>query len=338
MTSRSTSVGRLVLVVLVVASCIFASAASSPAQGVTSGAIGIRLLDIPTAAQNDPRALLYIVDHVAPGTTIERRVEISNSLSSRSDVEIYAAAADVDTGAFIGVEGRSPNELSTWTSVMPRSSSIAAGGRATVMVSITVPSDASPGERYGVVWAETRTTESTAGVGEVSRVGIRVYLSVGPGGAPAADFVIESMTAERSQNGHAEVIATVRNTGGRALDLSGSLELKDGPAGLRAGPFPAQLGSTLAIGATVPVEIELGPEIPAGPWKATITLRSGLVERSASATLSFPEVGQGDPVKIGNGPIGWWKYPAAGLVVVMVGAISTMTISTLRKSRGLRSR
>jgi hypothetical protein len=337
MTSRPTAVGRLVLAVVVVVSCIVASAVTSTAQGVTSGAIGIRLLDIPTDAQHDPRALLYIVDHVAPGTTIDRRIEISNSSSSRSDVELYAAAASVETGAFIGTEGRSPDELSSWTTVTPPSASIAAGARATALVSIRIPADASPGERYGVVWAETRTTGNTAGINEVSRVGIRLYVSVGPGGAPAADFVIESLTAERSADGHAEVVASVHNTGGRALDLSGSLDLAGGPAGLRAGPFPAQLGSTLAIGATGPVEFELGAGIPAGPWTATITLRSGLVERKASASLTFPDSGSGQPVTIGDGSLRRWLYPVVGLGLA-AGAVSIGLRSARRKSRAFRSR
>lgn len=39
------------------------------------------------------------------------------------------------------------------------------------------------------------------GVTNVSRVGMRLYISVGSSGAPAADFAIESLTAERSADG-----------------------------------------------------------------------------------------------------------------------------------------
>ena len=46
------------------------------------------------------------------------------------------------------------------------------------------------------------------------------------------------------------VLATVHNTGGRALDMNGTLQLPAGPGGLSAGPFPANLGVTLAIGDT----------------------------------------------------------------------------------------
>jgi hypothetical protein len=72
-----------------------------------------------------------------------------------------------------------------------------------------------------VVWAEARSTPSAGGgITQVSRVGIRVYLSVGPGGPPAADFTIDSLTARRSPDGRPVVLASVHNTGGRALDMN----------------------------------------------------------------------------------------------------------------------
>lgn len=130
----------------------------------------------------------------------------------------------------------------------------------------------------------------------VNRVGIRLYLSVGPGGAPAADFTIDSLTAQRSSDGQPMVRAAVHNTGGRALDMSGTLRLMEGPGGLNAGPFPADVGVTLAIGGTEPVSIALDSRLPAGPWDAQITLHSGLVERTARATITFPEAGSAPAV------------------------------------------
>ena len=91
----------------------------------------MQLLDVPTAARLDPRARLYVVDHVAPGTVIHRRIQVSNSTASTTKVAIYPAAATIAKGAFVGAEGHSSNELSTWTSVRPDASGIRAGGRRT---------------------------------------------------------------------------------------------------------------------------------------------------------------------------------------------------------------
>jgi hypothetical protein len=317
---------RCVLATLMFTAVIAAStgAATAASRPATAGGIGLRLIDVPVNGADDPRAQLYIVDHLAPGAVINRRIEVSNTTDATAHVILYAAAATIDHGSFLGSAGHTPNDLSTWTSVSPNVFDIPAGGRVTATVAITVPSDAASGEQYGVVWAEARSGPADGvGVIEVNRVGIRLYLSVGPGGAPAADFKIDSLTAERSPDGRPMILASVHNTGGRALDMSGSLHLLAGPGGLSAGPFPASLGITLAIGDTEPVTIALDSQLPAGPWDARIVLRSGLLERSAQAKITFPAAGAAPAVTTSTRP--GWLYPAiAALVVLMLLGIAAL--------------
>ena len=305
---------------------------AQPVAAITDGgSIGLRLVDAPEAAATDPRARLYIIDHLAPGTVIHRRIEVSNTGSSPAHVVLYPAGATIAKGSFVGATGHTRNELSTWTSVSPRAADVPAGGQVTAKVTISVPKNAAPEEQYGVVWAEARSTpKSPGGLIEVSRVGIRVYLSVGPGGPPAADFAIEALTAQRSPDGRPTILATVRNTGGRALDMSGTLELLSGPGGLSAGPFPAILGTTLAIGATEPVTIVLDKRLPAGPWDAQITLRSGLLERKAQATITFPKAGAAPPAQTSTRP-GW-------IYLVLIGLLVLLVLVALKVIRGRRGR
>ena len=269
------------------------SSAAQVARGRAAPAsIGVQLLDVPLAAYADPRARLYIIDHLHPGTTIHRRIEISNTTASSMHIVTYPAAATISQGAFVGAAAHTPNELSTWTSVLPGASNIPSGGHAIATVTIAVPRNAPPGEQYGVIWAQTRSPPPAGGgITQVSRVGIRLYLSIGPGGAPASEFTIGSLTGKRSPDGQPIVVASIHNTGGRALDMSGTLQLSSGPGGLSAGPFAANLGTTLAIGATEPIIIMLDKQIPDGPWHAFVTIRSGLLERSVQATISFPATG-----------------------------------------------
>jgi hypothetical protein len=275
---------------------------------------------------------LYIVDHLAPGTVIHRRIEVSSTVTGRTQGLLYPAAAVITRGSFQGADGHTPNELSSWTSVAPGRFDLATGGRMTATVTVVIPRDASPGERYAVVWAETRSpTAKGGGVVAVSRVGIRLYLSVGPGGAPAAGFKIESLAAQRSTTGLPVVVARVRNTGGRALDLGGTMSLKDGPGGLRAGPFNARLGTTLAIGASDAVTIALDERLPAGPWDARLTLHSGLLAHTAAATITFPDKGMAAPVGTGF-PWRTWLYAAAGLLVLLLFLV------VLLAARGRRRR
>ena len=296
--------------------------------------VGVRIIDAPPKLAGDPRANLYIIDHVPPGTHLDRRIEVSTTADSPLPIELYTAAATVDGGIFIGAGGRTPNELSTWISVSPTSLSIPARGVQMAIVTINVPSDAAPGERYAVVWVEARAPADTgSGVRMVSRVGVRVYLSVGPGGPPAADFAIESLTADRLAEGTPIVIATVRNTGGRALDLSGALTLRNGPAGLEAGPYPAQLGITLGIADSAPVTIELDPRLPSGPWDAELTLASGLDERTVRDVLTFPGSGQVEAVD-SKRAMPTWITPVLSLVIVsLLACIAGLAWLVVRRRR-----
>jgi hypothetical protein len=65
-------------------------------------------------------------------------------------------------------------------------------------------------------------------VKEVNRVGIRIYLGVGFGGAPSTDLAIREIRASRQKNGDPVVAVRVSNTGGWAVDLTGHLRLSDG--------------------------------------------------------------------------------------------------------------
>ena len=199
-------------------------------------------------------------------------------------------------------------------------------------MTIAVPSDAAPGEQYGVVWAEVALGPvADGGVIQVSRVGIRLYLSVGPGGAPAADFTIDSLTAAASPDGEPTVLATVHNTGGRALDMSGTLELLAGPGGLSAGPFAATLGTTLAIGDTEPVTITLGRADPAGPWDARITLAQRTARTQRRATITFPAAGAAPSVRTSPVRSGWLALIAAGLVFLFLTGIAALLVLRMRR-------
>jgi hypothetical protein len=313
---------RLLLAAALAAGVLLPAANAMAASGTPDGSLGIRLVDIPTDRADDPRAYAYVIDHLAPGTTIERTIEVSNTTDSAMRVELYAAAASIEGGRFVGADGRTQNDVSTWTSVDPAPLSVRAGSVEQVTVTIAVPADASPGEHYGAVWAEARSIATSGGLTEVNRVGIRLYLDIGPGGEPASNFTIDDLTAGRTDDGAPIVTATVTNTGGRALDMSGELTLADGPAGLTAGPFPATLGTTIAPGDTEHVAVVLDEKLPNGPWDAHITLASGLLKVSADATITFPDKGIAGPVATylkSNGGPSWPVFLGGGAALGLVG-------------------
>ena len=334
MFAHAWAAARVVAALAMVFTASLLGAASAVGAAEDPGSIGIRLVDIPAATLSDPRAQIYIVDHLAPGTTIQRRIEVANSTGSEMPVQLYSGAASVHDGAFLGADGHTANDLSSWTSIDPGTLSVLSNSVQVATVTIVVPVDAAPGEQFAVVWAEARSEPLRgAGVTTVTRVGIRIYLSVGPGGAPAADFTVDSLTASRTTAGQPVVVATVHNTGGRALDIHGSLELLNGPAGLSAGPFAVTVGTTIAVGETEAVTVVLDKQVPNGPWDAAVTLSSGLLERTAEARITFPKAGSAAPVSTSS-PVGWLVL-GASIVLVAVGAIVLYRVRRSR-ARGMR--
>lgn len=317
------------------ADAVVASAGSSRPSTSATGGIGLRLLEAPESLRDDPRAHTYIIDHVAPGAVFTRTIEVSNSSTTVQHVELYSTGAAIADGSFVGDDRGVAGELATWVSTFPAVVDVPANGTSTAAVTVAVPVDAAPGERYGVVWAEVRTSNAT-GIVQASRVGIRAYLSVGGGNPPSTDFTIDSITASRGADGAPVVLATITNTGGRALDVNGSLTLSAGPAGLSAGPFAASSGETLAIGDTEPVTVVLDSALPAGPWTVTVTMTSGVTTRTATARILFPDAGTSTPVEATSADHAedgglWWIV--AGLVgIVVLAAVAGVVV--VRRRRG----
>jgi hypothetical protein len=285
-------------------------AAPSSAQ-TTPNAVSIQLVDAPTSRKDDPRAHIYIVDHLRPGDRIVRHVAIGNGTDRALAMEVYAAGATIKDGQWAVADGRTANELASWTTVTPGTLVVPARGTAQATVTVTIPDDVVEGERYAVVW--TQPPSSGGQVPVVNRVGVRMYVSVG--------------------DGRPVVRTTVTNTGRRAIDLSGSLELTDGPGSLSAGPFPVDVGTTLAPGESAPAQVRLDPELPNGPWKATATITSGQETRKAQATISFPS-GAGvasDPV-----PAEAVKRQRRILIPVAVALVLGLLIAVLVVARRQR--
>ena len=281
--------GRIILVSVAVALTLVGATVAS-AQDRPDPGLGIRLLEAPTARADDPRAKSYIVDFVPPGTSFTRSFEISNGTSRAMDVDLYDGAAQLKGGAFVPEDRGVENRLTPWMSVAPAEARLAPGARKRAQLNVAVPANAPGGEYYGVVWAEVPGVAPPGGGAAVAnRVGIRVYLGVGAGGEPPTSFKLESFAPSLSPEGRPRVDIRTCNDGGRAIDLTGELSLSNGPGGVSAGPFRAQKTLTLGPGQCDRVTIQLDPELPKGPWRASVKLRSGEDEREAEATITFPD-------------------------------------------------
>ncbi|MFI5927685.1 hypothetical protein ACIA3K_17060 [Micromonospora sp. NPDC051543] len=278
-------------------------------------AISIRMLDIPASRVQDPRAQVYIVDHLNPGMTIHRRVEVQNTSDETQKIDFYSGAAAVENNAFAVPEGRTGNELSGWIRLKTATLELDPGERRPVEVEIAVPRKASKGERYAAIWAQvTSSKERTGNVTQIHRVGIRVYLDVGPGGEPPTDFRIDGLAAEPGTGEFPVVTAKITNTGQRALDMTGSVSLRK--AAVQAGPFKVTNGVTILPGQNGQVRVEVNQSLPAGTWEVHAKLASGTVERTATGTIALP-VAAPMAVTTTTGP-SWLVYTVGGLAVLVL--------------------
>ncbi|GAB2756984.1 peptidase [Streptomyces bullii] len=287
----------------------------------TSGdvGIGIRLVDAPVSRRDDARAHRYIIDHVGPDQQIRRRIAVTNLSDTQHRVQLYPAAAAVDENGFTFAPGRSGNELTRWVTLETSELILAPDETATVWAEINVAHDATRGEHYGVIWAEISSEQDPSKqVRQAARAGVRLYLSVGPDGEPPSDFRIEGLTGARAKNGAPVVTARVKNTGGRALDLTGELTLSSGPGGVSAGPFHVK-ADTVGPGRSTLAKATLDPRLPDGAWTARLTLASGLVERETSGRITI-STRQRNPQLAGKTPmLTVGSLVSVAVIVLLVG-------------------
>ncbi len=278
----------LVVAAIMVPASPAGAALATQAKAPPAG-IGVRLVALPAGPTSDPLTRLYLIDRLAPGTRVSRQVQISNSTRAIANVAVYAAGASLGRDGLTFAPGRVQDQLSSWTSVSREVLRLRPGTDAVETVTLKVPKVASAGEKYAVVWAQVAAASSTRrGVLLVNRVGIRMYVSVGLGGVRPPSFTIGPLSAKRSTTGQPFVAVPVHNTGEGPLNISGSLTLSNGPGGVRGGPYPVTLSSSLAPGGSELATAVLSKQLPDGPWKASIRLVSGPTVRSATATLTFP--------------------------------------------------
>jgi hypothetical protein len=311
------------------------AATVSPAGPAASpgGQIGIKLVQLSGSNASNIRAEEYIVDRLAPGAVLRREVQVSNLGSAPAELTLYPAAGSIARGTFQFAVGHTQDDMTTWVSLSRSTLTLAAHTTASLTATVSVPKNAPSGEQYGVIWAQ-EISQGTGNVTLVSRVGVRLYLSIGPGGAAAAGFVLGTPVSGRTSAGIAFVRVPVHNTGGTAVDVRGTLQLSGGPGGISAGPFPAETVDTLSPGQSYPDTFTLSKSLPDGPWQASFTMVSGLITKTEKVTLNF----NGAPATAAQTS----KFPvvpvAAAVAALILLALAATLLTRSRRTRIMRAR
>jgi hypothetical protein len=155
-----------------------------------------------------------------------------------------------------------------------------------------------------------------------------MYVSVGKGGMPVAEFSVGSLVAGRSASGDPTVAAKVKNVGQAALGITGELTLSNGPGGLSAGPFPVTLGTLLAPSHSAIASVALDSQVPRGPWRADLTLISSGTQRSSVTTITFPPGAAASTKRSLSGPLS-----LAALIFLMLILAAGSSVLLFRRHR-----
>jgi hypothetical protein len=273
-------------------------AATLPAGTSPAGSFGVRLYDVPVSDAHNPRGLRYIIDFLHPGSVIHRRILVQNNEARIVRFAVYADAAKITKGTFVGDAGATRSELTTWIRVQHPVLRLRPGQSALDMITIRVPRKATRGEHYGVIWVQQsamRRSANGAMIREVARVGVRIYLDVGHGGAPPTRFRITSVTGRTLNSGQPVLVTHVANIGGLAVDLTGTATLSSGPGGAKVSAVAERQVLTLAPGQSGNLMFPEHRGVPTGPWQARVKLVSGFSTAIAGSVIDFARPGSGLP-------------------------------------------
>jgi hypothetical protein len=195
----------------------------------SGGGIGIGLINIPASFTNIPNSAEWILERLTPDTTTTREFQVMNSTDKPMFVVIYPGAATNNKGVFVGAPRGVTNELTSWSTVTPKSATIPAHQRIQGSITITVPTDAEPSMQYGLIWAQT-TVGTSGGVTQVNRVGIRMYDPVGDFVVP--EYVSKAPTNSTSTSGAVSARASDAPSTGFVVTQAESESFTGIPAGL----------------------------------------------------------------------------------------------------------
>jgi hypothetical protein len=120
----------------------------------------------------------------------------------------------------------------------------------------------------------------------------------------------------------------VSNTGGRAIDLNGSVRLTDGPGNTSSGPLPAQQIATLTPGQSWNMTFAVPRSLPNGSWRATVTLVSGMTTATATATIRLAPI---VAAQAGLSAPQWIQLGLGGLVLVLIVVMGSHALQRRRR-------
>jgi hypothetical protein len=252
----------------------------------------------------------YFTLTIQPGESRGLAVELGNYGAEQARARTYAADAySLVNGGFGARLDSEPNTGTTqWLTYPAGDIDLAPGSAIEREFSVTVPSDARPGEYLTSVVLQNADPTSGDAVGanggvvfnQIMRQVIAVAIDVPGPRSPA--FEVGAISA-RTVAGRSSIAVEIRNTGNQLLKPTGELVVWDG-AGNQLTEFPISMDSLYANTSTY-VEVPFAERFQAGDYTAELTMAdaSGVSATSHRVSIAIPDVAVDTvPQPIGVGP------------------------------------
>lgn len=362
---------KLLIALVGLGLALLAGSGIAQAQAGGDVSFGIR----PTKAFEDrPETFSYFSYSLEPGAVLSDAALVMNSGEVPVTLKLYAAdgITAVNGGTAFAREGQEPTGVNRWLSLSVTEIALEPGEEMAVPFTITVPSDASPGQHVaGLVVAAppigeaspSREGEGQFAVMVVQQAAVAVVIDV-PGPRVAGLEITGTCLKEQDDLGATFVVA-VRNTGNIFLKGEGSVLIMD-RNGQELASNPLKMGTVLAGDATSfqvrhPVHLADGDYLvnavlnyeeettvlegtaalpPASITGVEITVKDGQPvvgcepeEEEALPPASITEIGS-PPGEDGGPPIG--RYAAYGAPLLAL-ALAALVFVLLRRGRRLRA-
>ncbi len=303
------------------------SAAASPDSLVTFG--------VAPAGPAKPDDRPFLKYTVAPGSVIRDHVAVLNQAGAPLELDVYPS--DVAPGANGGLEVPAREVAATgagsWvttdvTHIQVAGQSQDGVGFTVVPFTVTVPTNAEPGDHVAVVVAAL-TTQGESGTNTPAlnleqRVAARLYITVDGALSPGlviTDLGVSYAGAGLATAGNVQVGYVLENTGNVRMAVSPSVTVT-GPFGLLPRTAPGTRIEELLPGGKVPQSVTVPNVWPLGRLTATVA-----VAAAASVGGSDPRLA---PVSA-SASVWAWPWLLLGLVALLLGLVAWRIVRRRRR-------
>ena len=324
MTTRTTSVRTLALAaILALGFAVVPAAASHAADGDVTWTVRTASNDLGGARTS----YNYTIN---PGAKVDDALVITNSGSAPLDLAVYAADGyTTDSGQFdLVVAGEKSVSVGTWVHSASDQISVGPGETVEIPFSVTVPTNATPGDYAGGIVTSLVQPDSASGITVDRRLGIKIALRVGGDLAPS--LAVENVHVDWSGGlnpfaaGNATMTYTIHNTGNAALDSQQAASVS-GPFGLlRTDATEIAAPPRLLPGESWDVTVPVHGVAAAILLAATATVTPVVVDASGSSSPLAPVVATATGLAV----------PWTLLIAVLVlAAAVVLAVRVLRRRR-----